>query len=154
MKKLLLVLLSSLSVSFVMAQELSFSSGRDKHDHKPQLFAALSPKIAVSAQFIDDVMQARVNQAFRIVLADGFVFNGNVTARTSDAPGLESVMLHSSEVPELVFSVSRLTLPDQSVVYRGIITSKRHSDMLLMEKDAITGNYYWNRKNVSRMISD
>jgi hypothetical protein len=36
----------------------------------------------------------------------------------------------------------------------GLITSREFSDMLLLEKDMITGNYQWNRKNLSQMIAD
>jgi hypothetical protein len=32
--------------------------------------------------------------------------------------------------------------------------SKKHSDMLMMEKDPVTGNYTWNKKQVSHMLAD
>ena len=154
MKKLLLVLLTSLSVTCSFSQELSFTSGREKHDGKPQMFSVLSSKFSVRPDFINEVLDAKLNQQFSITITEGFQFTGNVSAKTSEAPGLQTVIIQSSERDGMVLSVSKLVLPDQSIVYRGIIISKHHSDLLLLEKDAITGNYNWNKKNVSRMISD
>jgi hypothetical protein len=51
-------------------------------------------------------------------------------------------------------SVSRLILPDNTIVFRGIITSPKHSDMLMLELDPVTGLYNWNKKQVSHLLSD
>lgn len=154
MKKLLFVLLTCLSVTFSFSQDLTFTSGREKHDGKPQLFSNLSTKFSVRSDFMDDVLNAKLNQQISIAVTEGLVFSGNVSAKTNDAQGLKTVIIQSTEKEGLVLSVSKLVLADQTIVYRGIITSKHHSDLLLLEKDAITGNYNWNKKNVSYMISD
>lgn len=154
MKKLLFVLLTCLSVTLSFSQDLSFTSGREKHDSKPQLFSNLSTKFSVRPDFMDEVLNAKLNQQLSIAITEGLVFNGNVSAKTNEIQGLKTVTIQSTEKEGLVLSVSKLVLPDQTIVYRGIITSKYHNDLLLLEKDAITGIYYWNKKKVSHLISD
>jgi hypothetical protein len=154
MKKLLTVLLLCLSATFSIAQDLQFSSGREKHDGKPQLLTNLSTKISVRSNFFEEVMNYKINQQVSINVTEGFLFNGNVTAKTNDAPGLETLIIQSTEKEGLVLSLSKLVLQDQTIVYRGVLISKHHSDLLMLEKDIVTGNYNWNKKNVSLMISD
>jgi hypothetical protein len=36
----------------------------------------------------------------------------------------------------------------------GVITSREFSDMIILEKDIITGNYQWTRKKLSQLITD
>ena len=60
MKKLLFALLLSLSVSVAFAQEeISFTSGRDKHDGKPQFFANLSQKFVLKTGFVENMFSFR-----------------------------------------------------------------------------------------------
>lgn len=155
MKKLFFILLLSLSVSVSFAQEdLKFSSGRDKHDGKPQLFTNLSPKFSVRAGLIDEIMSSRLNQPVSLLITEGFVFNGKILSKTSDAPGLETVTIESNEKQGLLFTLSKTTIPGEGIVYRGLLISRNHSDMVVLEKDPITGVYEWTKKPVSQMISD
>ena len=154
MKKLVFVLAFCTLSIFSFSQEQQFQSGREKHDGKPSMFTNVSSRFAPSQTFINDVMNARLNETIDLVITNGFRFKGEVTAITSDAPGLTTVTVESKDRSGLILSISRTTLPDRSVVYRGIMLSQKHSDMLMMEKDAVTGSYNWNRKQVSHMIAD
>lgn len=154
MKKLVFVLAFCTLSIFSFSQEQQFQSGREKHDGKPSMFSNVSSRFAPSQTFINDVMNARLNETIDLVITNGFRFKGEVTAITSDAPGLTTVTVESKDRSGLILSISRTTLPDRSVVYRGIMLSQKHSDMLMMEKDAVTGSYNWNRKQVSHMIAD
>ena len=155
MKKLFFILLLSLSVSVSFAQEdVTFSSGREKHDGKPQLFTNLSPKFSVRAGLIDEIMSSRLNQPVSLLITEGFVFNGKIMSKTSDAPGLETVTIESNEKQGLLFTLSKTTIPGEGIVYRGLLISRNHSDMVMLEKDPITGVYVWTKKPVSQIISD
>lgn len=156
MKKITLILLMCLSVSAVtMAQdEIHFPSGRDKHDGKPQFFAHLSPKFSVKNGFVNDLLSAKLNDQLNITVTEGFVFNGKVTSKTNEGNGLETITIESQQKKGLLLSVSRYVKPDGSVEYMGVITSREISDIIMMEKDAITGNYQWIKKSVSQMILD
>lgn len=154
MNKLFYVLLFS-TISFQsFSQELQFESGRQKNDKKPELFHNMSVKSRVSSSFINDVMSFQLKQQVNIAVGNGFLFNGKVTAITNDAPGLTTISIQSSDVKDMVLSLSQLVLPDQTIMYRGIVISKNHSDMLIFEKDPVTGEYIWNKKTVSQMIAD
>lgn len=156
MKKILFILLMCLSVSAVtMAQdEIKFSSGHEKHDSKPQFFAHLSPKFSVKNGFVNDLLIAKLNDQLNIVVTEGFIFNGKVISKTNEGNGLETITVESQQKKGLLLSVSRYIRPDGSADYTGVITSREISDIITMEKDAITGNYQWIRKNISQMISD
>jgi hypothetical protein len=155
MKKLLFVLLSSLSVSVAVAQEeISFTSGRDKHDGKPQFFANLSQKFTLKTGFVENMLNFRKDETVIITLTEGFVFNGKVISKTVESNGLEIVTVESNQRKGLVLSLSKFTKPDGTVDYMGVITSREFSDMIMLEKDMITGNYQWTRKNLSQMIAD
>lgn len=155
MKKLLFVLLLSLSVTASFAQEeLKFSSGRDKHDGKPQLFASLSQKFSVTTGFIDELMNSKKNQEVTLQVTDGFAFTGKVISRSSEVPGLETVTAESTERKGLILTVSKITTPDEGVIYRGMLSSRDFSDIILLEKDIVTGLYQWTKKKLSQAISD
>ncbi|NCU04711.1 MAG: hypothetical protein GXC73_12060 [Chitinophagaceae bacterium] len=152
MKKLVFVL-AFCTLSIVSFSQ-QFQSGRQKHDGKPAMFNAVASRFAPSQNFISDVMNARLNQKIDLVVTNGFRFKGEVSAITSDAPGLTTVTIQSTDRPGLILSISKITLADQSITYRGIMISQKHSDMMMMEKDPVTGSYNWNRKQVSHMIAD
>lgn len=154
MKKLVFALAFCTLSIFSFSQELKFESGRQKHDGKPAMFNNVASRFAPSQNFIGDVMNARLNEKVDLVVTNGFRFKGEVTAISNDAPGLTTVTIQSTDRPGLLLSISRVTLSDKSVTYRGIMLSQKHSDMLMMEKDPVTGSYNWNRKQVSHMIAD
>lgn len=155
MKKLLFILLSCLSVTIATAQEdFQFTSGRDKHDGKPQMFANLSAKFSVKPGFFETTLGLKTNDQATITVTEGFVFTGKVISRTAENNGLEIVTLESNQRKGLVLSVSKFTRTDGTVDYMGVITSREFSDMIMLEKDIITGNYQWTRKNLSQMIAD
>lgn len=155
MKKLLCVLLLSLSVSITYAQEeFTFTSGKDKHDSKPQFFKNLSPKFALKDGFIDNLFRFKKDDQVNITVTDGLVFNGKVITKTVESNGLEIVTVESSQKKGLILSLSRFTKADGTIDYMGLITSREFSDILMLERDAITGYYQWVRKNISQMIAD
>jgi hypothetical protein len=154
MKRLFFLLLFSISAVFTFSQELQFSSGREKHNGKPPLFQNVSQKSTVKADFAEEIMSYQLNQPVVVEIVNGFVFKGTVTAVTSDAPGLTTVIIRSAEVNGLQFSLSRVVFSDQSVHYKGLLFSNAHSDLLMMEKDPVTGNYNWNKKMLSAVLTD
>ncbi len=154
MMKLTFVLLFCTSAFLSFSQELKFESGRTKHDVKPQLFAGLSEKFALTPTFLQDVMNLQVKQPVEVIVSSRLIVKGSVSSINNDVPGLTTIAIQSSETEGMVLSLSRLILPDQTIVYRGIIISKNHSDMLILDKDPVTGNYVWTKKQVSMMIAD
>lgn len=154
MKTFSLVLLLSLAASLSFAQEVSFRSNREKQTEKSKLFIKESARFAVRSQFIQEMMSYRMNQPVNIALSPKTTFKGKVTAITQDAPGLQTIIMQSTETPGLVLSISRLDVKGEGTTYRGVMISKNHSDLLMMEKDSKTGEYVWNKKEVSHMIPD
>jgi hypothetical protein len=154
MKKLQFALLLCLSATLSFAQDVHFKSGREKSSNKPQLFAKEPARISVKADFFNKVLSFKVDQRVTVAVASTVSFSGKVTAITHDAPGLETIIMQSTETPGLVLSLSKVNIPGEGIQYRGIMMSKGHSDMLMLEKDMVTGNYVWNKKSVAHMIPD
>ncbi|WP_407525093.1 hypothetical protein PDL71_02930 [Lacibacter sp. MH-610] len=155
MKKLAFILVMSLSVSAAFSQEdFHFTSGKEKHDGKPQQFKHLSSKFSVKPGFLNEILSVRLDEQVSFQLADGFVFSGKVITKTRESNGLEIVTVESQQKKGLILSVSKFTKADGSIDFMGLITSRDISDMIMLEKDIITGNYMWTRKNLSQMIAD
>ncbi len=154
MKKLVFVLLFSTSAFISFSQDLQFESGRQKHDGKAQMFSAVSQRSSTTLTFIENVMDFQLKQEVEVAVTSGLKFKGTVSSITNDAPGLTTITLQSSETKGMILSVSRLIQPDKTTLYRGIVMSSKHSDMLMLEKDPVTGNYNWNKKQVSNLLAD
>lgn len=154
MKQLVLVLAFSILSTYSFSQEFKFESGHQKHASKPSMFGTVNSRFAPSQTFINDVMNFRLNQQVDLFITNGLRFKGQVTSITSDAPGLTTITVQSTDRPGLLLSLSKTTLPDQTIAYRGLMMSRKHSDMLMMEKDPVTGNYTWNKKQVASMLAD
>jgi len=99
-------------------------------------------------------MAYRLNQQVLVQISPKTSFKGKVTAITNDAPGLQTIIMQSTETPGMVLSLSKLDIKGESTVYRGVMMSKNAGDMLMLEKDPATGEYNWNKKQVSHMIPD
>lgn len=154
MKKFSLVLMLGFAFTLTNAQEVSFRSNREKQSEKSQLFIKESARTAVRKNFVNDVMSYRLHQTVTVQISPKTSFKGKVTAITNDAPGLETIIMQSTETPGLVLSLSKLNIKGEGTVYRGVMMSKHASDMLMLEKDPATGEYNWNKKQVSHMIPD
>lgn len=161
MKKLsfVLLMLSFFSISFAQDKHNhshgpSFPSGLRKHGSKPQLFSKVSQKNGAAVQQLEQIVSFRVGQQVTVNVAPNLTVTGTVSAKTNDAPGLHTIIINSNTVAGMVFSVSRVQIPGEGIQYRGLIMSNGHSDMLMLEKDAVTGNYAWNKKSVAQMIPD
>jgi hypothetical protein len=136
------------------AQEAIFKSNRVKQKNKTQLFARSSARLNIQNNFIQEVMSYKAGQQVTLQVSNDLLFKGVVSAITHDAPELTTVIMRSTETPGLVLSVSKLEIRGAGVTYRGIMTSKNHSDMFMMEKNMATGEYVWNKKEVAHMIPD
>jgi hypothetical protein len=154
MKTLSIALLFVLAATTTFSQDLHFKSGKEKNQNKPQLFAKESSRFSAGPEFFNQILSGRLQQQLTVRLTSKTTFRGKVTSITHDAPGLETITLKSTETPGLVLSLSRVEIPGEGVVFRGMMMSAGHSDMLMLEKDAVTGQYLWNKKQVAHMIPD
>ncbi|MBU6157707.1 MAG: hypothetical protein KGP35_01635 [Bacteroidetes bacterium] len=153
MKKFSVILFLLIAAGVSNAQEISFRSNRMKLSDKTKLFNLESARFKSKVSMMSEVMSYQLNQEVRLQISSKTSFKGKVTAITNDAPGLTTVIMKSSEIAGLVFSVSRLE-HEGNVTYRGVMLSKGHSDMMLLEQDEINNDYVWNKKEVSHMIAD
>ena len=153
MKKLSVILILLIAAVAGNAQEVSFRSNRMKQNEKTRLFNLESARIKSKTSLMSEVMSYQLNQEVNIQISGQTDFKGKVTAITNDAPGLTTVIMKSSEIAGLVFSVSRLEY-EGNVTYRGVMLSRGHSDMMMLEQDETTNDYVWNKKEVAHMIAD
>jgi hypothetical protein len=154
MKKFSIVLLALITATTIKAQEVSFRSNREKQSQKSQLFLKESARFSSRKSFVGEVMSYKIDQQVEVEITPKTRFKGKVTAITNDAPGLQTVIMQSSEIPGLVLSLSKLEIKGEGTTYRGIMISKNHNDLLMFEKDQTTGEYVWNKKQVAHTIPD
>jgi hypothetical protein len=153
MKKLSIILLILIAAKVSNAQAVSFRSNRMKQVEKTRLFNLESARFKSKTSFMSEAMSYQVNQEVTLEISGQTGFKGKVTAITHDAPGLTTVIMKSSEIAGLVLSISRLET-EGSVTYRGVMLSKGHSDMMMLEQDEVSNDYVWNKKEVAHMIAD
>ncbi len=155
MKKLFLILGLCFSFGLLNAQmEDRFSSGHLKHDSKPRLFTRLPQKISADQNLLELAINTTEGQAGNFQFAPGNVFNGRVVSKDHDDKGNMTISFESETTKGYLLTISRVVTPDQGIIYRGMIGGQSFADIFLLEKNTLTGNYEWVKKNLSDLITD
>jgi len=144
MKKLLtlfLILLSSLS----FAQE--FQTRKEKDKDKPYLFIKDSTISKLQLTFIEQLSNVERHDIVNLRITHYTKFEGIVT-RIIKTDKLISITVNSLEIDNLILIYSDVTLETGEHIYRAVLMSKNHKDVLILE------NNHWHKKEMSDLISD
>lgn len=138
----------------VAAQELHFPSGKEKHDAKPARFRALQQNrnFLTDAASLHSLMSAAPQQKITVNIGNGYSFKGTVIEKKQERPEILTLVARSADDPQLLLSLSRVTI-EAKPVFRGIILSTSGSDLILLEPND-NGAYAWTVKKVSELLAD
>ena len=144
MKKLITVLFIILS-SFSFAQEFQWRKERDKN--KPSLFTKDSILSKLQPTFIEQLSNVEIHDVVNLRVTTFTKMEGIVT-RVIKTDNLISITINSLEINGLILIYSDSKLETGEHIYRAMLMSKNHKDVLILE------NKYWYKKELSDLIPD
>ena len=144
MKKLITVLFIILS-SFSFAQEFQWRKERDKN--KPSLFTKDSILSKLQPTFIEQLSNVEIHDVVNLRVTTFTKMEGIVT-RVIKTDNLISITINSLEINGLILIYSDSKLETGEHIYRAMLMSKNHKDVLILE------NKYWHKKEMSDLIPD
>ena len=118
----------SVLLSFICAAVFAQS------DTRPALFAAYPQTVPVTGATISHTLSYTTGETATITFSPQFSFTGKVIFNQQKYDNLKTVMLRS-EVDNTTFQLSRITNPDNSVVYAGRILNENSADGYLIKND-------------------
>lgn len=144
MKKLITVLFIILS-SFSFSQE--FQSRKDRDKNKPELFTKDSVLSKLQPTFIEQISNVERHDIVSLRITKYTKLEGIVT-RVIKTDNLISITINSLELNGLILIYSDNKLESGEHIYRAMLMSKNHKDVLILE------NSYWHKKEMSDLIPD
>jgi hypothetical protein len=152
-RKLLSTVLATCLLSLhSFSQEINFRSAKEKETNKKALFSNAAERVSIGTNFIQKVFELPKGKGTTIKFADNLQLVGEVV--TNDLqPNLQTITMKCTNYTGALLTISKVTLKDGSVMYTGAILNQQSKDIIMLEKDA-TGNYAWQKKNLSDLIED
>jgi hypothetical protein len=135
------------------SQTIQFQTAKDRNVNKPQLFTKDTTKSLFNENYIEDILSMSIDGEVEIELTKNTIFKGKVTSIHNHDP-TNIMALKSYDIKDLMLIVSKVTIMPGEVIYRALLMSNDHKDILVLEKDDHDGKYYWNKKEASDLIPD
>jgi hypothetical protein len=120
---------------------------------KPKQFSSFPDIINCSEQELTKIFNASPGQSISLAFSNNFTFAGNVTSNLAKYVNLQSAVVVSPDYSNTIFSVSKITNGDGSVVYVGRIINKNYFDGFELKKNA-SGIYQLKKVETDRVIQD
>jgi len=120
--------------------------------NKPAIFADLPSKMSLNLPEVQSLFELKGGSSFGLQLTDQLFLKGLVISNGSSGPGVQTVMLRVVNRGDLNLSISRITLPDGSIAYRGRGMNRANSDALEIKKEEDL--YIVKKINVYDLISE
>jgi hypothetical protein len=150
MKNLITILFIFIS-SISFGQE--FQSRKEKDKDKPSLFAHEHSHTKVLPSFFNQMSVIKKGDIVTLPITQNTIFKG-VVSRISEMDDLTIIAIKSQEISNLTLIFADRILQSGEHVYRGVIMSNNHKDMLSLEKDETSSDYIWHKKQLSDILPD
>ena len=122
--------------------------------NKPKLFSGLPERVELNMDALTGLFSASVGRPASISLTDDnrVQFQGDVVSTGTAFPGVQKMVIRSTNFNGATLSLSRITQDDGSVLYKGRIVSFAHGDLYILENQA--GRYALVKKNFYDYINE
>ena len=134
------------------SQEINFRSAKEKNEGKQTMFTYIAERTTAEVNLMQNLFASKVGESISVKFTDKLQLNGQVTMAEQEN-NLQSITLRCTNFPGAIFTLSKVTEADGSVVYTGAILSNNHKDIISLEKNS-NGNYAWVKKNLSELLPD
>jgi hypothetical protein len=154
MKKLKAIAIGALlTVSYLHAGAQEKIPLNEPDYNKPKLFADLPQKINLKIVDMESLFSAATGSSVSARLTDHFIFQGVVVSKSDDKDvTVRSVIVRSTNRLGAVFTFTKITGEDGSIVYRGRIISPRNSDAFELVNDK--GQYVLQKTNYYDLVNE
>ena len=123
--------------------------------NKPKLFSQLPERVQLNTADLAGLFNTGVGKATKLSLSDAtqLQFEGEVISSGSQNQNtLQSMVIRSTNFNGARFTISRITNPDGSIIYRGRIISFKHGDLLELQN--LNGQYTLVKKNFYDLVNE
>jgi hypothetical protein len=152
-RKLLSTVLAMCLLSLnAFSQEFTFRSAKEKNADKQALFANAAERASADVNLMQNLFQLKTGEGTTIKFAKDLQLVGQIVSKEQESH-LQTVTMRCTNYPGALLTISKVILEDGSVTYTGAILNHQSKDIIMLEKDA-TGNYAWQKKNLSDLIQD
>ncbi len=152
-KSMPMVFVAVILLISVNASTQSLPPINEPDNNRPLAFAGVSDSITVSTTSLSAIIEKRQGDTITINTGNGTVIEGVlelITSKYNNALKTVSIRIISPE--KILFSISRILLPSDKILYRGIITGKNTGDCFeLVQND---DQYTFIKKNINKFRAE
>lgn len=134
------------------SQEISFRSAKEKNADKKAVFMNVAERTSTDVNLMQSLFNLTTGQGTTIKLSDNLQLMGHVVSVEQQA-STQSITLRSTNFPNTVFTLSKVTAADGSVSFTGAVINHQSKDIIMLEQEQ-DGKYAWTKKNLSDLIQD
>ena len=120
---------------------------------KPKQFSNYPDVIDCSQSVLSSIFTATPGQNISLSFSNNFTFSGSVTSNIVKYSNLQTAVVVSPDYFNTIFSVSKITNPDNSISYLGRIINKNYFDGYELKRNA-AGDYQLIKMETVRVIQD
>lgn len=102
---------------------------------KPKLFAAFPYQVTCTVQELSKVFSIAADQPVKLSFSDHFLFSGVVTSNLVKYSNLQTVIMQSPEMDNVIFTISKIINAGGSITYTGHVIHKAYADGYELKKD-------------------
>ena len=118
---------------------------------KPLVFSQFPDKSECNITSLKNVFSSRSNDNISIELGK-FVFTGQIIEKVQQSPQVLSMNIRSSNLSGAIFSISIITLPDNTQHFTGRIINPQAGDVLVLTEE--NNRYFLQKKSLKFFMTD
>jgi len=142
---------------YILLLQISFFSvtgfSQNSNIPKPVLFNNFPDVINCSEAALSSIFNSARGQNISLSFSDNFLFSGSVTSNILKYSNLQTAVVKSAVLNNTIFSVSKITNKDNSVLYKGRIINNNYFDGYELQRN-VTGSYQLVKIETGRFMQD
>ncbi len=120
---------------------------------KPSLFSNFPEKIDCIPAISDQAFTTTAGQDAVVNGSSNFLFSGKILSNTTKYGSLQTVVIRSAAFADAIFVLSKVTVADKTVEYKGRIINTKYADGYELKKDE-AGNYQLVKFETDKLLQD
>jgi hypothetical protein len=142
--------LLKIKVLVILLTSVALHSNAQTSETKQPIFSAYPNSISVdNLTLANSVMNAKGTDV-TLNLAEGFKFKGSVISNIQNQANLQIITMRSSENPNTLLEISKITNEDNSIFYKGRILNSGAADGYELKN--INGNYSLEKFELAKIL--
>ena len=118
---------------------------------KPKQFENYPSIINCQESELSRIFSTAEGQDITVNFSNNLLFPGKLTSNMVKYSNLQSALIKSAQFNNSIFEISKITNPDNSITYTGIIINMNYFDGYELKRD-VTGNYKLIKMETDKVI--